>query len=325
MRCLPERTMCVVLCVMHGVTLAEASPASRMQTVSPEAFQVLIQFYEYDRDIPLDVRIVQREEQANCVRERIVFRGVRDSRVPGYLAIPKTGSAPYPCILLIHPFDASKDCWWVNVDLPQFGKWLGKTLTESLLSSGFAVMALDAQYHGERMVNNDYEPPIAIIFQHRRMNRFREMVLQSTIDYRRAMDYLATRSEIDVDRIGALGSSLGGMMSFPLAAVDERIKAVVSCVGGPIHDSCIAQWGCGETARLRTIPIAPQHFAPAIEKVHFLMINGDDDRYFPPEEARGLYELIPSSSKEIIFMNSGHGLPVEHIASAVSWFDRHLK
>ena len=57
-----------------------------------EAYQVLVQFYQYDRDIPLEAEVVEKEEHEAYIREKVVFRGLSDGLVPGYLGIPKVGS-----------------------------------------------------------------------------------------------------------------------------------------------------------------------------------------------------------------------------------------
>ena len=71
---------------------------SAKQPLGEEAYQILTLFYDYDRDAPLDARIVGQQDLPNCTREKIVFR-VRDSWVVGYLGIPKNGTPPYPCVL----------------------------------------------------------------------------------------------------------------------------------------------------------------------------------------------------------------------------------
>jgi hypothetical protein len=71
-------------------------------------------------------------------------------------------------------------------------------LTHSLLSAGIAVLALDAQYHGERAANNDYLSLREMYFEKEWFARYRDMVVESTRDYLRALDYLATRPEIDL-------------------------------------------------------------------------------------------------------------------------------
>ena len=79
--------------------------------------------------------------------------------MPGYLAIPKTGSPPYPCVLQLHSGGGSKSIFW---DTPSRSK--EDQLTQGLLAAGYAVLALDAQYHGERIADNDYELATVFIF-----------------------------------------------------------------------------------------------------------------------------------------------------------------
>jgi len=47
------------------------------------------------------------------------------------------------------------------------------------------------------------------------------------LDSQRLLDYLGTRPEVDRKRIGAMGISGGGMLTFYAACLDERIKACV--------------------------------------------------------------------------------------------------
>ena len=202
------------------VALFEASePAISQETTSyeiepmgDEAYQVLLQFFRYDRDVPLEARVVQREDSTSYIREKIIFTGVQD-RVPGYLAIPKTGIPPYPCVLQLHGAGGSKSDWWEGRDLQAI------RFTRELLSRGFAVLALDAQYHGERALNYDYEPPMSKF-----MITLRDVLIQSIVEHRRAIDYLTTRAEIDTTRIGIVGSSMGGRFTYILTAIEPRCQ-----------------------------------------------------------------------------------------------------
>ena len=47
----------------------------------------------------------------------------------------------------------------------------------------------------------------------------------------RLIDYLATREDIDADRIGMIGFSKGGMETYLTAAVDPRVAVAVPCIG----------------------------------------------------------------------------------------------
>ena len=278
-----------------------------MEPVGEEAFQVLLEFFEYDRDIPLDARTVQEDDESNYTREKIVFRGLHDERVPGYLAIPKTGSPPYPCVLQLHGLSVSKSIWW-----EEDNDHNGLRVTQELLANGYAVLAIDAQYHGERMVNNDYENPMALLWNPATHNRFRGMLVQSTVEWRRALDYLESRPEIDSNRIGMIGYSMGGIMTFQLTAVDPRIKVSISCVGPPRIPNNLLDY------------FSAYNFAPAAEKSHFLVLMGRNDTLHTIGQAQKLHDLIGGKSKKLILYDSGHRLPVQYVNDALSWFKEHL-
>lgn len=277
-----------------------------LDPIGTEAFTVMCRNFNYDQDIPLDALIVERIEEAEYVREKVVFRGIRDNRVPAYLAIPKKGTGPYPCVLQLHGLDGSKSDWWVE------DNWIsGGQISKQLLAAGYAVLSLDAEYHGERLINNDYERPGIFVFQKGWNARSDNMIVQTVTEYRRALDYLATRSDIDTSRIGMVGVSLGGFQTFILTGIDSRIKVSVACVTPIVQDRYSAK--------------AAFNYAPHITNQDFLMLMGKSDFVYSISEAQQLYDLINSDSKEIYFYNSGHRLPSEWTEKAVTWMQKYLK
>lgn len=292
-----------------AVVFAQEPSVSDFTPASPDAIAAILQFYQYDATIPLDAKIVQGASfMGEKSREKIVFTGVNDKRVPGYLELPKSGNGPYPCILLLHGLTSSKDEWW-DMDSPAHND----ELTKSLLESGFAVVALDAEYHGERIKDNDYESPNQMLVNGW-FNRFRNMTINTVLDYRRLIDYLATRSEIDSTQIGVIGYSMGGSMAFLLTSVDERVQTAVACVAPPSINS-------------RHLPyMTLYNFAHAIGSRPFLMMMGKQDTFYTEEGVNQLFQLIPGSTKELVFFDSGHNLPSEEwVPKAANWFQTHLK
>jgi dienelactone hydrolase len=60
---------------------------------------------------------------------------------------------------------------------------------------------------------------------------------QNVLDNRQVLDYLVERDEVDKDRLGCLGLSLGGIRASMLSGVDERLKCtVIGLAGGSIAD-----------------------------------------------------------------------------------------
>lgn len=286
---------------------AQTDSTYKMVPIGTEAFEVMRDHFNYDSGIPLEVRILETSDESEYVREKIVFNGIRDSRVPGYLAIPKTSGTPYPCVLLLHGIGSSKETWW---DENSF--YSGGYLAEQLLASGFAVLALDVEYHGERLLKNDFESPNVFTLEKGWLQRARDMIVQSVIEHRRVIDYLSTRGDIDTSRIGMIGTSMGGMMCFMLTGVDQRVKVSIASVTPILKDKYSA--------------ISVHNFAPYINNQPFLMLVGENDKYnYSMEDARQLYNLINSDSKDLIIYESGHKLPVEWTNKANDWMIKYLK
>ena len=303
--------ICNVLVLSHQED--KKAEHRRRMLLSDDAFQAILQFYQYDKEIPLDDVLVEKEDRESYVREKIVFRGGRDYRVPGYLAIPKTGTPPYPCVLQIHGMTLSKDEFWKSDSYQK-----AHLLTKDLLAEGYAVLALDAQYHGERIIFNDFQSTLVMVFRMGWINRLREMVVQTVLDYRRAIDYLETRKEIDSNQIGVIGYSLGGVQTFVLTGVDPRIKVITACVTPSFTRQ---RW----PNQYNLSAVDPSNFVRAIQGRPTLMLMGrNDEGQCTVEEAKALFERIEGESKELIFYDSGHRLPAEHVLKAVEWFKKHL-
>ncbi len=282
-----------------------------MATLDADAARAVAEFYAYDATIPLEARIVEQKERDGALRQKIVFRGVQGFLVPGYLELPVRQEGPYPCVLLLHGWSGSKESWW------QDGNYIsGGNVRRALLEAGCAVFALDAQCHGDRTSQNDFAPVNHYEDKNSgappRKGYFTlpEIYIQTTRDYRRAIDYLATRDDIDAERIGVVGYSMGGTQTYLLTGVEPRIKSAVA-VAAPAERS---HWS----------PVAPQNFIRAIGRRPFLSIMGRNDPMCPVEHAEARHSLLDSDPKKQVFLDAGHRLPVDYVPHTVAWIKQHL-
>ena len=68
-------------------------------------------------------------------------------------------------------------------------------------------------------------------------DNYQSGTMKGIFNHMRCVDYLISREEVDPDRIGVIGHSLGGHNSLFVAAFDPRIKVIVSSCGWtPFHD-----------------------------------------------------------------------------------------
>ena len=133
-------------------------------------------------------------------------------------------------------------------------------------------------------------------------------------DIGRTIDYLETRKDIQVDKLGYLGWSWGGFMGGIMPAVEKRIKAVVLNVGGmEMH---------------KALPEADQiNFISRITQP-VLMLNGKYDMFFPVETSqKPMFDLLgtPKKDKKIFIYESGHLVPrTDFVRETLSWYDQYL-
>jgi len=297
---------------------AQENANVEMKPISEEAFQVVAQFFQYDKHVPLDAKVIGKDENEFYSREKIVFTGFRGSQVVGYLAIPKTGKEPYPCVLQMHGGVAmGKEAFWPG---SPYTDWV---VTEGLLKSGFAVLTLDAQFYGERKMINNYKSGSDDLFGDNQVYNFLDLIVKSTIEYRRAIDYLETIPAIDANRIAASGYSLGGMMSFYLTAIEPRVKAAVPCLVG------LNFYGVGTNKAFPwTMPsvLSPWNFAKAIGDKPFHLMMSNSDPFYSKQDARNLFELVGGENKTLKFYDceGNHCLPKEHANDLVAWIKEKL-
>lgn len=281
---------------------ADAPPAPPV--LGEEAHKLLVRMYDYDAAIPLEARVVEREKKEGTTRDKVVFRSTRSFMVPGYFEVSDTAKAPYPCVVLMHGWSGSKEHWWKD------GGYLhGGEVRKALLAAGFAVFALDAQGHGDRIAENDYH--VVNLFEEPgappRKNYFtlRDVITQTVLDYRRGIDYLATRGDVDMSRLGAMGYSMGGFHAVTLTAVEPRIKAAVGCVV-PVS------W--------REDPILdPANYMRSIGDRPFMMVQGKTDELCNEAQAQELYKHLEGPNTKLELFDSGHKLPGEYVGVAVPW------
>ncbi|MEU3619441.1 alpha/beta hydrolase [Streptomyces sp. NPDC006872] len=130
--------------------------------------------------------------------DRVTFPN-RDNTVVGNLFTPSRLDAgkKYPAIVVTHPFGAVKE-------------QVSTLYAEKLTEQGFITLVFDASYQGE----SGGEP------------HFSELPAVRVEDIRCAVDFLASRPQVDEDRIGALGICAGGGYTINAAQTELRIKAV---------------------------------------------------------------------------------------------------
>jgi hypothetical protein len=165
--------------------------------------------------VPPEVRVEAEIALAGSgvVQERIVYRTEEDVWVPAHVYRPASAAADQlPGVLLIQGWDLDKH------SLPEFKLRLAE--------AGYVVLFPDNRFSGERKhassgtAEQSNLLPVAGLFGLTFMG-------MNTWDNMRALDVLAARPDVRADCLGAVGLCWGGMQTWLLTALDERVK--VAC------------------------------------------------------------------------------------------------
>ena len=146
-------------------------------------------------------------------------------------------------------------------------------------------------------------------------------------DAHRVVDYLSTLPEVDQDRIGIIGHSLGAKMTLYAAAMDDRIDVAVFSEGGIGLEFSNYEdyWYWGES--IEEIPEQADHheLLGLMAPRPFLLIGGDnadnDKSWYFVNAAKEVYELF-GRPEAIGYFNhrTGHSPTPESVHLAIEWF-----
>ena len=174
-----------------------------------------------DRRVPLDVKTISTEAADGYVRQKISFAAEPGDRVPAWLLIPDGQTAKGPAMLCLHQTTG------IGKDEPAgLGGLENLHYAHELAKRGFVCLVPDYPSFGE------YPYDFKVQGKH-----YDSGSMKAIWNNLRAVDVLETLPQVDPNRIGCIGHSLGGHNTLFTAAFDGRIRAVVtSCGFTAYHD-----------------------------------------------------------------------------------------
>ena len=312
-------------------------------------------------------QVVEKLDFGTYIREKIYFNTTPELRVPAYVLVPKNLKGKAPALIALHSHGGFYR-WGKEkfLKLPgehetlteaRMAEAAGHATAEDVVNLGYVVIMIDAFYWGERRMRFKTDPPIGpgeSVADIKKFNADRweqEYVVAKTIytagytwaglmvwDDIRTVDYLLTRPEVDPDRIGCFGQSMGGWRAAHLMAMDDRVKAgVVGCWLTSYKDLTPnhVMYTVGYTMvfpgiyRYLDMPDVVSLAAPRA----VLCINGEKDGLFPLETGvkpayktlEAVYAKLGAADKfRAHLYNTPHEFNPTMQQEAWDWFNKHL-
>jgi len=287
------------------------------------------------------VETLSREDRGDFILEKFRFDNEAGSVVPGYLLIPKGVSKRAPAILYCHwhggEYEIGKEEIFQSRHTPE-------PPGPALAKRGFVVLAIDACCFGERNgrgpggpgeVGNNGELTASKFNLWAGRTLWGMMLRDDLI----ALDYLASRAEVDSARIGVTGMSMGATRSWWLMALDERIKTGVAVACLTRYQNLIDHESLKAHGIYYFVPGLLRHcdteaVVALIAPRAALFMNGDEDAGSPADgihaiesAVRPVYQLYGRSNdfQSTVYPKQGHVYTPEMWARTLSWMDEKLK
>ena len=282
---------------------------------------------------PLNAIVRRREEQPDRIVEWVTYDSEPGDVVPAIVLIPKRRTPPLPAVLCHHQHAGQHELGKGEVvgraGNPQ------QAYAAELCARGYITLAPDAVGFEERrhprLTGDTYERFLS------QELLLKGLTLQGKLvwDVMRAVDYLESRQDVDPNRIGMIGHSLGAMETWFSMPAEPRIAVGAASCGTTTYSAVIAaeqvhslgfyipgilKWG--DITEIVSM-IAPRPF---------LILAGERDDGFPiggAKEVAGragmLYRRLErADALELYISPGGHEFTDEMRQRAYHWFDRWL-
>lgn len=297
----------VLVVTSCGIVFAQAKPIGELR-----------QMFDYDRNMPLDVKEIGVEDRNGASIHDISYASPKGGRVTAYLVVPSGKKKKFAGVIFMHQRPGSRKIFLDEA--LQFAK------------AGAVSLLIDAPFSRTGESKRDFDPTIT------KPEVDRDIYIQTVVDLRRGVDLLLSRSDVDRKRIGFIGHSYGAHTGANLAGVEKRIKTFVIMAGAPsltefLRTSTIP--AIVETRNTLTKKQQENYFSTlaSVDPINYIgyvapsalfLQFGKKDTY-PTEEQATLYAKVASNPKLVKFYDAGHELNDEARRDRAEWLQKQIK
>ncbi len=352
-----QLALLLVLCLCPALCAGESQPTYPPPAEVKAAFLKLLERPRVALDVQQHGKAVKdRMEtlQESFASEKKADRAIE--RVPVLIMRPVERKARLPAVIVLHGTGGNKES--------QQG------FMRELAKRGIIGVAIDARYHGQRAAGAKgaaaYNAAIIRAWRSKPGARHEYPFYYDTCwDLWRTVDYLQQRDDVDPNRIGMIGFSMGGIETYLAASVDDRVKVAVPAIGvqsfrwslehdrwqgrartiGAAHQAAAKDLGEPKVSAkvcralwAKVVPgITDQFDCPSMLRLFagraLLILSGEKDGNCPIEGARLAFAAAEKAFRDagaterlrIMVAPVGHAVTAEQRRAALDWFARWLK
>lgn len=269
------------------------------EPVDETTFQTFLQFFRYDKGIPLDVTVEERVSREGVVMERLSYLSTPAERVPALFFRPAGGGwQERPAVLMLHGGIGA-------------GKEAGNYFAyyRNVVQTGFNVLAIDLDHFGERddglLTTFTEEDKHEHLYN--RPGVYLDWVEQTVKDAGRARDLLVEVKGIHPKKIGLVGFSRGAQLAMIVAGADPRFQVVGIVMGGHF-----------DAMERKHLPAAcPANYVVRISPRPLYFVNGVYDQDYDREKSVEPLHQLAGEPVKIRWVETGHTLPSRDVREAM--------
>ncbi len=209
--------------------------------------------------------------------DRVMVTNGQDDRIPMVLLKPRNLPPPFQVMICLqgHAPGMYISIGEIRQERDRALVAGGRDLARQAIAHGYAALAVEQYGFGEQAVDS-------LSCNHLSLNMIMQgqsMIGKRTSDISTAIDFIATQSDLTLDRLGCMGNSSGGTTSYFASALDQRIElTVVSCSFSPYATSWLKypHCACGYVPGLLNLMDMPE-VAQLIVPRSLIIVAGKKD------------------------------------------------
>ncbi|MCP2043372.1 dienelactone hydrolase family protein [Pontibacter sp. HSC-36F09] len=323
--------------------------------------------------VPLQSEVISTTKRDGYTQYLVRYMVSAHQQTEAFLLIPDNLTKPAPAVIALHDHGGfyffGKEKHSLTDDQPEILKtyiqnlYEGRTYADELAKRGFIVLSPDAPYFGSQKLDpeqvsddltKNYRKQLtgeqnADIKTYNKFANGHEAAINKTVlaagttwlgmivqSDRVAIDYLLSRPEVDPERIGCIGLSLGGLRSTYLFGLDARVKTGIVAAFSTTFEHMLRN----HTHHTWMMYVPRQNLyldLPDVASLNaprpLLVMNCKQDKLFNPvgmeaaeTKLAGIYSKMKATDKfKCNYYDVPHSMTIAMQEDAFEWLEKWLK
>jgi hypothetical protein len=274
--------------------------------------------------VPLRPQVLSTETLPDYTRLLVRYQNDANSTNDAYVLLPKGVSSPGPGVVVLHQTSKTSFRDTVGLDGRE-----SMHVALHLVRRGYVCVA--PRNFLWNVEGKSYQQAAEAVLA---QSPWKTGIAKMTFDAMRGVDLLLEQPNVDPQRVGAIGHSLGGKEALYLPAFDTRVKASVSCEGGVgiSFSNWDAAWYLGPQVKSPDFKHDHHELMALIAPRALLVVGGesaDGAKSWPYVAANlPLWKMLGAEDRLGLFRHThGHDMPPDgpERERVYAWLDHWLK